>query len=262
MNYSEIKPPSIANRIYSVWFRHYRVYIKNIFSNGFPPFVEPLIFLLGMGLGLGRYLSKVDNMPYIQYLATGLPLASAMFTSAFECTIGTFIRIEFQKAYDGMLTGPVTINNLFTGEIIWCGTKGAFYSSAVLTVFILCNTLELTPGLILIPAVGFIVGVMVSPLSLLFTSFVKTINTLNFFLTGLITPMFMFSGIIFPVSNLPAWIQWIIEVFPLVHAVNLVHALSAGSFKTRLIFDIIYCIAFTAVVSYIAIKRMEKRIMY
>ena len=262
MNTNNINPPSLFNRLYSVWFRHFKVYTKNILSNGFPPFMEPLIFLLGMGLGLGKYISNVDNMPYIEYLAIGLPLSSAMFTAAFECTFGTFIRLEFQKAYDGMLTGPITVDDLFIGEIIWCGTKGAFYSFAVLFVLLLCGTVPFSPDLLLVPAIGFIVGVMFAPLSLVFTSFIKTINSLNFYITGLITPMFMFSGIMFPVSNLPKWIQGIIEIFPLVHAVNLVHALYRGVYSHRLIFDLLYCIVFTFVLSYIAIRRIKKRIMY
>ena len=135
---SNYRPPSIVLRLFSVWYRHFKVYIKNIFSNGFPPFMEPLIFLAGMGLGLGAYIADVDNMSYIQYLAIGLPLSSAMFTSAFECTFGTFIRLEFSKTYDGMLTAPLSIEDLFIGEIIWAGTKGAFYSLAVLSVLVAC----------------------------------------------------------------------------------------------------------------------------
>jgi lipooligosaccharide transport system permease protein len=262
INSININPPKLIVRLYSIWFRHFRVYTKNIFSNGFPPFMEPLIFLVGMGLGLGKYISNVDNMSYIKYLAIGLPLSSAMFTAAFECTFGTLIRLEFQKTYDGMLTGPIKIEDLFIGEIIWCGTKAAFYSFAVLFVFALCKTIPITPSLILVPAVGFMVGVMICPMSLIFTSYVKTINTLNFYITGLITPMFMFSGIIFPLTNLPKWAQIVINIFPLAHAVNLEHAICNNTYSPKLIFDIAYCVIFTFIVGYIAVKRMKRRIMY
>ena len=258
LNYT---PPNIIFRLYSVWYRHFKVYTKNIFSNGFPPFMEPLIFLAGMGLGLGGYIANVDNMPYIQYLAIGLPLSSAMFTAAFECTFGTFIRLEFSKTYDGMLTGPLSIENLFIGEIIWAGTKGAFYSAAVLSVLLACCVIPITTTVLFIPIIGFIVGVMFAPLSLIFMSFVKSINTLNFYLTGVITPMFMFSGIMFPVTNLPKWMQYIVEIFPLVHAVNIERALCANSFSARLIWDLIYCIIFTIIATYFAVRRIRKRLM-
>ena len=254
-------PPNVFIRLFSVWYRHFKVYTKNIFSNGFPPFMEPLIFLAGMGLGLGGYISNIDNVPYIQYLGIGLPLSSAMFTSAFECSFGTYIRLEFSKTYDGMLTGPLSIEDLFIGEIIWAGTKGAFYSLAVLSVLLVCRVIPMHATLLFIPVIGFIVGVMFAPLSLIFMSFVKTINTLNFFITGLITPMFMFSGIMFPITNLPKWIQYIIEIFPLVHAVNIERALCANHFAPRLIWDLMYCIIFTLVATYIAVRRIRKRLM-
>jgi lipooligosaccharide transport system permease protein len=106
--------------------------------------MEPLIFLAGIGLGLGGYIPAVGHMSYIKYLAIGLPLSSAMFTAAFECTFGTFIRLEFSKTYDGMLTGPLCIEDLFIGEIIWAGTKGAFYSLAVLFVLLVCHVIPMT----------------------------------------------------------------------------------------------------------------------
>ena len=37
--------PPLYHRLYSVWYRHMRVYTKNLITNGFPPFLEPLIFL-------------------------------------------------------------------------------------------------------------------------------------------------------------------------------------------------------------------------
>ena len=262
MQSNNFNTPGGFIRVYSVWYRHYKVYSKNIFSNGFPPFMEPLIFLVGMGLGLGRYIADVDHMSYITYLAIGLPLSSAMFTSAFECTFGTFIRLEYQKAYDGMLTGPINIEDLFVGEMMWCGTKSAFYATAVLIVFVVCNTIPISPTLFFIPIIGFLVGIMFGPLSLIFTSFVKTINSLNFYITGIITPMFMFSGIIFPVTNLPNWLQWVVEIFPLVHAVHLERALCTNNYSVRLLFDLAYCIVFTIIVGHIAAKRLKARIMY
>ena len=126
--------PSTFNRIYSVWFRHFRVYTKNLISNGLPPFLEPLVFLAGIGLGMNRYIDQMAGIPYITFLATGLPITAAMFTSAFELTYGTFIRLEFDRVYDGMLAAPLNVKDMMLGEILWAGTKGLFFSFAVTTV--------------------------------------------------------------------------------------------------------------------------------
>jgi lipooligosaccharide transport system permease protein len=117
-------PPSIFLRLFSVWYRHYRVYTRNLISNGFPPFLEPLFFLGGVGLGLGQYVGIIDGTPYVAFLASGIIAPPAMFTASFECTYGTFIRLEFDRVYDGMISASLASRDLFVGEMLFCGTKG------------------------------------------------------------------------------------------------------------------------------------------
>jgi len=111
-NRSYLYPP-LASRLFSVWFRHTRVYTKNIFSNGLPPFLEPLLFLAGVGLGLAKYITQsMEGLTYIEFLGTGLLMTSAMFTASFECTFGTFIRMEFEKVYAGIRKASAIIEKL------------------------------------------------------------------------------------------------------------------------------------------------------
>ena len=253
--------PSLAQRLFSVWYRHVRVYTKNLLSNGLPPFLEPLLFLLGVGLGLGQYIKQhMDGLTYIEFLGTGLLVTAAMFTSAFECTFGTFIRLEFEKIYDGMLAAPITVNNLIVGEILWAGTKGFFFSFAVLCVLTAFRITHLPQGL-LAPFVGFLTGVMFATLSLLVTSFVKTINHFNFYMTGFISPMFFFSGVVFPVSNLPSSVRFIAEIVPLTHAVRLVRATCTGRYQLNLTADLAYVAVFIVVISVLAIRRIRGRLI-
>jgi len=217
-----IQYPPLYMRLYSVWYRHMRVYTKNLVSNGFPPFLEPLIFLAGVGLGLGGYITEtIEGVRYIEYLGTGLLVTTAMFTSAFECSFGTFVRLEFEKVYDGMLAAPMTVNNLIVGEMIWAGTKGFFFTFAVLCILSVFKIVVLPYGL-LAPFIGFITGVMFAAVSLLVTSYVKTINHFNFYFTGFISPMFFFSGVVFPIGNLPGIFRPFAELVPLTHSVRLV----------------------------------------
>lgn len=254
--------PSLRRRLFSVWYRHMRVYTKNIFSNGFPPFVEPLIFLAGIGLGLGHYIKQdVEGLRYIEYLGMGLLVTTAMFTAAFECSFGTFIRLEFHKVYDGMLAAPITANNLIVGEIIWAGTKGLFFSFAVLCILVIFDIVDL-PYCLLAPFVGFITAIVFSTLSLLVVSFVKTINHFNFYFTGFISPQFFFSGVIFPIKNLPEPIQPLAELIPLTHCVRLVRAVCMNRYETTLLADLLYIVVFIAVVGFFAVKRLKRRLIY
>jgi lipooligosaccharide transport system permease protein len=238
-----------------------RVYTKYILSNAFPPFLEPLIFLAAIGLGLGKYITEsMEGLKYIEYLGTGLLVTTAMFTAAYECSFGTFIRLEFQKVYDGMLAAPITVNNLIIGEIIWAGTKGLFFSFAVLCVLTVFDIVALPYGLAA-PLIGFITAVMFGAFSLLITSFVKTINHFNFYFTGFISPMFFFSGVIFPTSNLPRFIQPVVEIIPLTHSVRLVRAVCTNHYRLSLAGDLLYVIVFILVVGFFAIRRLKKRLV-
>jgi lipooligosaccharide transport system permease protein len=260
-NSDSIAFPGLPRRLFSVWYRHMRVYTRNLLSNGLPPFLEPLLFLLGVGLGLGRYINAtMDGLPYIEFLGTGLLVTAAMYTSAFECTFGTFIRLEFEKVYDGMLAAPITVNNLIIGEILWAGTKGFFFSFAVLCMLTVFRIIQLPAGL-LAPFVGFLTGVMFATLSLLVTSFVKTINHFNFYLTGFISPMFFFSGVVFPVSNLPPSIRFVAEIVPLTHAVRLSRAVCTGDYRLILLGDLAYSAVFIAVFGTLAIRRLRRRLV-
>ncbi len=256
-----LKYPPLHIRLYSVWYRHMRVYTRNLISNGFPPFVEPLIFLAGIGLGLGTYINEpMGGVRYIEYLGTGLLVTTAMFTAAFECSFGTFIRLEFEKVYDGMLAAPMTVNNLIVGEMLWAGTKGFFFSFAVLCILSVFKIVLLPYGL-LAPLVGFLTGVMFSTLSLFITSYVKTINHFNFYFTGLISPMFFFSGVVFPVSNLPTFLRPVVELVPLTHSVRLVRAVCMNDYRPFLLLDLFYILVFIVVVGYFAISRLRKRLV-
>lgn len=238
-----------------------RVYTKNLLSNGFPPFLEPLIFLLGVGLGLGKYITQpMGGVRYIEFLGTGLLVTTAMFTSAFECSFGTFVRLEFEKVYDGMLAAPMTVNDLIVGELLWVGTKGFFFSFAVLCILSTFKIVTLPYGL-LAPLVGFLTGLMFGTLSLLVTSFVKTINHFNFYFTGFISPMFFFSGVVFPVENLPSYVRPLAELVPLTHSVRLVRAVCQNQYHPVLLLDLLYIAVFIVVVGFFAIQRLKKRLV-
>jgi lipooligosaccharide transport system permease protein len=252
--------PSLPVRLQAVWYRHFRVYSRNLISNGLPPFLEPLIFLLGIGIGLGAYISQMEGYSFIEYLASGLLVTTAMFTAAFECSFGTFIRLEFEKTYDGMLAAPITAENLLVGEILWAGTKGFFFTLAVLLVVLAAGIIP--PGLSLLsPFVGFFTGTMFGTLSLLVTVFVKNINHFNFYFSGFISPMFFFSGVVFPVETLPSAVRPFSEVLPLTHAVRLTRSLCLGIENPLLLFDIAYLLLFTLITGYFAVRLLKKRLI-
>jgi lipooligosaccharide transport system permease protein len=260
MPVNDVRPPALGARLYSVWHRHMRVYTRNLISNGLPPFLEPVIFLVGIGLGLGRYIAAMDHMPYLVFLATALPMTSAMFTASYECTFGTFVRLVFQKAYDGMVAAPVTITDLFVGEILWAGSKGLFFSACVVVVMASFGAIPMPMGLWAIP-MGFLTGAMFGALALVVASLVRNINHFNFYFTGFLSPMFFFSGTVFPLDSLPPALRPLAEILPLTHAVRVTRSLALARLSPVLAADLAFIVLVTLVAGYVAVRRLRGRIL-
>ena len=252
--------PPLSSRLLSVWYRHYRVYVKSLVSNGLPPFLEPLIFLAGIGLGMGRYVTSMENLPYITFLATGLPITAAMFTAAFECTFGTFVRLEFEKIYDGMLAAPVTATDLLVGEVLWAGSKSLFFSVAVTLVESAFGIVPF-PLTLLVGFIGLLTGIMFACIALFVTSLVSSINHFNFFFTGFLSPMFFFSGVVFPLSNLPPVLRPVAEFFPLTHSVRAAREIATGHLTPWFLLDLACIGAFVLVAGFFGIRRLRRRLI-
>lgn len=255
--------PPLASRLHAVWYRHMRVYTRNLLANGFPPFFEPLLFLVAMGFGFSAAFGgkTVEGLSFMDFLASGLVLTSAMYTAAFECSYGTFIRLTYDKTYDGMLAAPLSPANLLVGEMLWAGTKGLFFSSAVLLVISAFGFVG-TPGSLLSPLVGFLTGLAFAALSLWVTSLVRyNIDNFNFYFTGLLSPLFFFCGVLFPVSQLPEALRWVAEVLPLTHLVRLERAVCFGGWNEQHLYALAYVVVFIAVFGWWGVKRLEKRLI-
>jgi lipooligosaccharide transport system permease protein len=236
------------------------VYSSSLFSNALPPFFEPLIFLTGIGLGLGRYIVSMDGIPYIEFLAVGLVLTSAMYTASFENTFGTFIRLEFDKVYDGMQAASLTVHDLMVGELLFTATKGAFFAAAVLAV-LACFGLVTNLGMLWGIPLGFLTAGMFGALAMLVTSFVTNINHFNFYFTLFISPLFFFSGVVFPLSQLPEGVRWLAGMVPLTHPVELLRAAAGGHSTFGWGWNLAYVFAFLPLVGWAAIHRMRGRLV-
>ena len=115
-----------VKKAFRVWQRNFTVYTKLYKSSLVFNFIEPILYLIALGLGLGAFVKEINGVPYINFLAPGLIASSSMFAATFECTYGTYIRMTYQKTFDAILVTPINIDDLVAGELIWGATKGTF----------------------------------------------------------------------------------------------------------------------------------------
>lgn len=223
----------LSHRFLYVWLRNMQVWRRFWISNLVTNFLEPFLYLLGMGMGLGRYVNGIEiagqTIPYAAFIAPGIIASSAMFNASFECTFGTFVRMVFQRTFDAIISTPVSVDEVSVGEGLYGATKSMIFGTVILLVIHIAGWV---PGFhlseLLVPFAALLVGLVFASLGLLMASLVPSIESFNYYVTLFLTPMFIFSGIFFPLAGLPAWAQQVAWFTPLYHAVSLLRGLVLG----------------------------------
>jgi lipooligosaccharide transport system permease protein len=216
-------------RAFRVWQRHWTVYTKLYKTSFALNFAEPALYLVAMGLGLGAFIKEINGQPYIKFIAPGIIASSSMFAAVYECTYGTYIRMTFQKTFDAILATPVNLDDLVAGELIWGATKSVIFGITITIVIALFGLVDSPLIVLAIPPI-FICGLIFAELSIMFAAIVPGIDSFSYFYTLFMTPLFLFSGIFFPLESLPRVVSSIAIFTPLYHLVNVCRTLSAGMF--------------------------------
>ena len=245
-----------------VWLRNLWVYHERWAYGLLPNFFEPVFYLLGMGVGLGFYVSAEGAFDgnYLGFIAPGLVAAAAMNGASFETTYNVFVKLHFGKIYDATIATPVGIEDVTVGEAAWAVTRALIYGGVFLFVTLFFGTevsWRLLPALAGIALVGF----AFSALGLAFTSVVPTIDLFSYYFTLFLTPSFLFSDIFFPVAErFPPLLAAFAQVTPLYRSVQLIRGVVRGDWAT-VPWDVLYLATFGTVLLIFAIWRMRARIV-
>jgi lipooligosaccharide transport system permease protein len=207
-----------------LWLRNAAIYRRTYKLNIVPNFFEPFLYLLAMGLGLGAYLARIKGYRYIDYIAPGLVATASMFGASFEVTFNCFVKMQFGKIYDAVMSTPLTIEDIGLGEMLWSTTRSLIYGCVFLAIASGFGVVHSWWAL-LTPIAVALTGMMFSAIGLSFTAIIPLIDYYTYYWTMFITPMFLFSGIFFPLDRLPHWVQVVSWFIPLHQAVDLMRGL-------------------------------------
>lgn len=253
--------PSLSRRVFTVWRRNLDVFLKTYRINFIPPFLEPLLYLLALGFGLGFYVQEVDGVPYIRYIAPAILAISVMNSAFFECTYGSYVRMYFQKSFDAIIATPLSIEEVIAGEILWGATRSLIYAAIMLPVLIAFGVVALPISLLVLPF-AFLAGLMFASIAMCFTAISPSIDTLNYPSFLFITPMLLFSGTFFPLTLLPQGIQYIAyAVLPLTHVVGIMRMLTLPAVTGFALVHLAWIGALTLVLFIVAINLMRRRLV-
>lgn len=246
-------------RAFRVWQRHLTVYTKLYKSSFALNFAEPILYLAAMGIGLGAFVTQIKGMPYINFIAPGIIASSSMFAVIYECTYGTYVRIVFQKTFDAILATPVNIDDLIAGEMIWGATKSILYGTTIIIVISLFGLVS-SPLIVFVIPLLFISGLIFAEISLIVVAKVPGIDSFNYFYTLVMTPMFLFSGIFFPLDGMPSIVTQIAFFTPLYHLVNICRSFAIGQIAAA-VKDILWILVAVIILMPYPFRLMRKYIL-
>lgn len=254
----------ISWRVVHVWRRDLLVYRRIWKVNFLVPMLEPVFYLLAFGLGFSGLIGQVDYaghaLRYIDFMAPALVATAVMWNAFFETTYASFVRMYYQKTFDGILATPISLEEIILAEIAWSATKSAAAVALMLAVLMPLGFVAFPSGLLILP-VAFLGGLAFGAVGMFFTGIIPTIDMFNLPIFLFITPMFLFSGTFFPLSNIPGWAKTLSFLLPLYQQVEATRLLALGFAETSLWFSLLYLLAFFLFFAYLGLWAMRRRLI-
>jgi len=130
------RPPALTRRTSKVWRRNRDVFTRTFRVNFLPPLLEPLLYLLSLGYGLGIFVTQINGVSYPRFIAPALLAISIMNAGFFETTYASYVRMYFQKTFDAIIATPLSIEEVITGEILWGATRSVINVAIMLPVLV------------------------------------------------------------------------------------------------------------------------------
>ena len=196
-------------------------------SSTFSSTVEPTIYLLAFGFGFGALVGRIGGYEYVEFVGTGTVATAVLFSSAFPAMFGTFVKYQFQRTYDAILAAPVDTEELVTAEALWIATRAGVYGCVPLLVAIAFG-LDPAWGMLTVPLIAWISGFGWACFGISVAGFSKSFENFNYVVSAVLTPLFLVAGTFFPLDALPGWAQFLGNVNPLHHCVELVRHAAFG----------------------------------
>ena len=244
-----------------VMSRDVAIFGRNWRSTTFSSIVQPTVYLLAFGLGLGTLIARVGHVDYVQYVATGVVATAILFSSAFPGMFNTFVRWQFQRTYDAILAAPVDVEELVTAEVLWISLRASVYGLSPLLVGIVFG-LPPEVGMLLVVPIGFVTGFGFACFGVAIAAVAKTIDNFSYITSAVLTPLFLVAGTFFPISKSKNEGLWVAAQFnPLYHCVELVRNATFGELAPVDLFHAAVLVAFGLLMWRLAVSQLGRRLI-
>jgi lipooligosaccharide transport system permease protein len=224
--------------------------------------LTPVMFLSAMGLGLGSLVENdraFGGVEYLTFFATGMLAATCMQTGVFGATYPIMAKIVWQRNYEAMLASPLSVRDIFLGEMFWIGVMLAQLAIPFFAVMAAFGIVDSPMALLAIPSV-LLVGISCATVVAAMTASLQTDEAYTWLFRLVVTPLFLLSGTFFPIEELPAWGKAVAQLTPLFHGVELVRQFMVEEPDLTALWHVGYLLALFALGTFLGIRAFGKRL--
>ena len=254
------RAPVLSAGFIPVWRRNYLVWRKLAISSLLGNLADPLLYMLGLGFGLGGLLPEVQGVSYITFLAGGTVCYSTMNSASFEALYSAFSRMHVQRTWDAILNSPLTLDDVLLAELLWAASKSLLSGSAILLVIWALGLSHSPLTLWLIP-LAWLIGLCFAGMGLMTTALSPSYDSFMYYFSLVITPMTLLCGVFFPIEQLPAALQNAALVMPLTHAIRLARPLLNGEVPAQTGLHVAVLLVYTIAGFYAALVLTRRRLL-
>lgn len=260
MSARHLRPPAFSLRFAHVWRRNRLVWRKLAVASMLGNLADPMLYLLGLGYGLGAMLPEVAGGPYIAFLAAGMVCSSTMMSASFEAMYSGFSRMHVQKTWEAIMNAPLTLDDVVLGEAVWTASKSFLSGATVLAVAWVLGLVASPLALWILPVI-FLAGLAFASLGLIMTAVSPSYDFFTYYFTLVLTPMMLVCGVFYPVEQLPSWLRAVSDVLPLTHAVAIARPLMNGTVPPAVLTPLLVLAAYACTAYYIALVLTRRRLL-
>ncbi|HJR45034.1 MAG TPA: ABC transporter permease [Actinomycetota bacterium] len=247
---------SIVRRNWLVYWRAWR-------SSFFLSVLTPLMFLSAMGLGLGSLVQEegaFGGAGYLKFFATGIFAASCMQSGVFSATYPVMGKITWQRNYEAMLASPLSVRNIFFGELGWMAVTLAQISIPFFGIMALFDVFDSPTAILAVPIV-ILLGLSCAAPVFALTATLQTDEAYTWLFRFVVTPLFLLSGTFFPIEELPAWGRVLAQATPLYHGVELVRQFTIFDVGISALWHVAYLVGLLTAGILVGVRNLERRLL-
>ncbi|MDN7672984.1 ABC transporter permease [Burkholderia oklahomensis] len=252
--------PANATNWIAVWRRNYLVWQKLAIASMFGNLADPMIYLFGLGLGLGLMVGHVEGVSYIAFLAAGTVGSSVMMSASFESMYSGFSRMHVQRTWEAIMHTPLTLGDIVLGEIVWAASKAILSGAAIMLVAGVLGYAKFPSMLVALPVIA-LAGLAFASLAMIVTALAPSYDFFMFYQTLALTPMLLLSGVFFPLTQLPEFAQRVAHALPLANAVDLIRPAMLGRPATDVAIHVAILAAYAVGGFFVCARLFRRRMM-